>query len=334
MTYERNYMKTYTQADYDRDFAASGGEGVRNVGQSYYDPRPHRDANGQMWITLADGTKQAYNENAADQDAWKWGLAGMGLAALPVAAGVLGAGAVSGGEASMFGPETTYGNAIGGESSSLFGPETTYGNAPGIGNPLTSTPPGSGTALSRLLGLSPGQGDALDLAGKAGGTFLGLLGSDAQSKAYKDVAAQYLALGAGDRKRLDDSYKPGFDIWKQAGYGDLLSGVTDTQLRRLSANGGNPFGNPGGLAEMNKNITANVGIPALAGYRGQLLQGGGVGLSAAAQGSLMEAGTARSPYDALGAGLAAMTTPRDNSLQDLLKQYYQQQITLNRSGVT
>lgn len=367
--------RTWTQADYDLAQANSdwqyGGTGPGNYEVGTKVPETVYTKGGRQFVRLQDGTEMDYTQYMTDLLKGRegelgpegyWGLAAAALggaafagAGAAGAAGELGAGAAGAGELGAAGIGDFAGAGLASDAGFVPGAfdlgASGYGGTGaqglltagaegsnawgGISNALTSTPPGSGTSLTRMLGLSGDSADLVDVGGKLGGTFLGLLGSNAQGDAYRDVANQYMALGAGDRARLDASYKPGFDIWKQPGYGDLLSGVTDTQLRRLSASGGNPFGNPGGLTEMNKNITQNVGIPALAGYRGQLLQGGGVGLNAASSASLMEAGTARSPYDALGAGLGMLTTPKDNTLEELLKRMQAQQpIRPNTSGVT
>jgi 7-keto-8-aminopelargonate synthetase-like enzyme len=65
-------------------------------------------------------------------------------------------------------------------------------------------------------------------------------------------------------------------------------------LRRLSATGGNPFGNPGGLIEANKQIGASLDAPWLQNYRNQNASTGGYGaFNTAAPGAAMTAASLR-----------------------------------------
>lgn len=301
--------------------ADSGGLPVRSDGTVGYDDYTHAlgpRGNGMLPFLLASA-----------------GLAGV------VGPAILGAGGGFGGEAAgtgafdagIFNPSDmglgggtvgaeagTGAFDIGGSAGTMPTGTGTYGVTGGY------TPPGGiptgGNALTRLLGLDPKSSDVLDVLGKGGSTFLGLLGSNAQGDAYQNVANQFMQLGAGDRARLEASYQPGFDVFKTPGYDNLLGSITNSQLRGLSTHG-NPYGDPGALATMNKNILSSVGVPALANYRGQLLQGGGTGLSSAAQGALMQAGTAKSPYDVLSAGIGSLTAPKNDydELLDALKRY-------------
>lgn len=188
------------------------------------------------------------------------------------------------------------------------------------------TPPAGGagaggatTALGKLLGLSPEAEAALGLAGSLGGAALGVLGANQQADAYRDVANQYLALGAPYRDRLNASYAPGFDLrTADPLFGNALTQSASDAARAVSAQVGNPYGSPGAMAEIQQQVLNRTALPYLANYRGQLGQFGGLGLNTSGAASMQGAGESGGAYDALGFGLSQITQPQ-NSIEDLLR---------------
>lgn len=146
---------------------------------------------------------------------------------------------------------------------------------------------------------------------------LGYLGSSAQGDAYKDVAAQNLAIGAPYRSRLEQSYQPGFDLMSQPGYGDAFNRAADISARSWSARGGNPAGNPTLQAGILNDIWSGSYLPALSNYRGGLGQFGGLGLNTSGAASMAGAEQTGGAYNALGYGLGT-ATKQPSSLEAML----------------
>ena len=183
-------------------------------------------------------------------------------------------------------------------------------------------PTGTGSALSRFLSGEPTAADLASLLGSLGSTALGVLGSSAQQGAYRDVANQYLGIGAPYRDKLLASYQPGFDLRAADPlYAAALSQSADEAARAVSAKSGNPYGNPGAMAEIQQGILAKTAFPYQSNYRGQLGQFGGLGLNQSGTASMAGAGQAGGLYDALGSGLSGLTRLMQPSLEDLLQRY-------------
>jgi hypothetical protein len=156
----------------------------------------------------------------------------------------------------------------------------------------------------------------------AGGlpALFGAYASGEQADAYRDLADQYLAFGAPSRERFEGSFGPDFSLADMPGFTESMDTTTDTLLRRLSAKDGNPFGSPGGLAEIQKYVTGNVALPALNEYRRLNAGAGGLAaLTAAAPGASSSAvGAERGIFDAIGAGAADIFNP-PRTLEDILR---------------
>jgi hypothetical protein len=113
---------------------------------------------------------------------------------------------------------------------------------------------------------------------------------------------------------------PGFDPNSIPGYSGALDTASKGLLARLSATGGNPFGNPGGLIEANKAIVSGTAMPAINEYqRLNANTGFGSSMNAALGLQTQGIGADANGLNALGYGLNALTNPQP-SLQDLLKQ--------------
>jgi hypothetical protein len=218
---------------------------------------------------------------------------------------VLGTGAASG-LSSLFAPS---GNAAAGGSAG--GAASTAGAAAG------------GSSLSRILSGQGNLDDYLKTLGTLGATGLGVYGANQQANAYNQLADKYLAIGAPSRARYEASFDPNFNVNDIPGYTSSVNTATDTLLRRLSAENGNPFGNPGGLAEALKYVEGNVALPAIENYRNQNAATGGYGAFSTAAPSAAAAGVnaGTGVYNAVGYGLGQLTQPtQPTSLAGLLKQ--------------
>lgn len=113
---------------------------------------------------------------------------------------------------------------------------------------------------------------------------------------------------------------PGFDPTTIPGYKGALDTASDSLLRRLSATGGNPYGNPGGLIEANKAIVSGTALPAIQEYQRTNAGAGGLANLAAAYPATQNsaAGANSNIYNSLGVAAADIFNPRQ-SLNDLLK---------------
>ena len=202
-------------------------------------------------------------------------------------------------------------SALGGSGGSAGGGSLTgaLGNAAG-----------AGSVLSRILDGTATSADWLSLGGTGLSTALGFLGSQQQTNAFKDLANKYSEYGAPSRARYEAAMSPGFDITSIPGYQGALDSTSESLLRKLSATGGNPYGNPGGLIEANKAIVNGTAMPAYNEYaRLNANTGFGSSMNAAIPFQTAAINSDANSLNAIGSGLASLTTPK-NSLQDLLKQ--------------
>lgn len=193
------------------------------------------------------------------------------------------------------------------------------GGLAGIAGGGATVPPGASSVLSRILGGNGTGADYLQALGSLGSTALGVMGSNKQQDAFKDVANQYLNIGAPYRDKLLASYQPGFDIAQaDPAFSKGLGASADAAARAVSSQSGNPFGNPGAMAEIQEGVLNRFIAPYTSNYRGQLGQFGGLGLNTAGPASLAGAGESGNKYDALGFGLGQLTSPQTD-IGELLK---------------
>lgn len=158
------------------------------------------------------------------------------------------------------------------------------------------------------------------LAGGALPSLLGAYASNEQTKTLRDLAQQYADYGAPSRARYEASMTPGFDPNQIAGYAGALDTAANALQRRLSTQG-NPFGNPGGQIEANKQIVAGTALPAIQDYQRMNAGTGGLANLAAAypQTQLAAAGSQGNTYNAIGYGVDQVLNGPKTSLNDLLK---------------
>lgn len=173
------------------------------------------------------------------------------------------------------------------------------------------------SSIAGMLGISEG---AVGTIGKLLATGLGMYGSNQQAKSLQELAGKYQEYGAPSRGRYEQAMTPGFDPTSIPGYAGALDSTSKSLLARLSASGGNPYGNPGGLIDANKQIVSGTALPAINEYTRQNANVGFGNSMNSAMGLQTGAINAdRGITTALSSGLGDLTAP-DNSLAALLKQ--------------
>jgi hypothetical protein len=173
--------------------------------------------------------------------------------------------------------------------------------------------------MSRILDGTASTADWLSVGGNLGSTALGIAGSRNAANAYGDLTRQYMAMGAPSRGRYEASMSPGFDPNSIPGYSGAVDTASKGILARLAATGGNPWGNPGGLIEANKQIVSGTALPAIQDYqRLNAGTGGYAGFNAAAPSAATAGiGAQGGVYNAIGSGLAGLTNQQP-SIYDTL----------------
>jgi len=189
-------------------------------------------------------------------------------------------------------------------------------SAAGVGTSAAAT-----TALQRIMSGTGTSADYMDILGKAAPGLISAFGSNQQAGALADIAAKADAYGAPSRARYEASMTPGFDPMSIPGYSGALDTSSQSILRQLSASGGNPFGNPGGLIEANKQIVRGTALPAIQQYQNQNANTGALGsLAASSMGAATNAvGANNNVYSDLGSAFRSVTAPQQMSLSDFLK---------------
>jgi hypothetical protein len=176
------------------------------------------------------------------------------------------------------------------------------------------------SALSRIINGSATADDYIKALGSVAGAGLGAYASNQQAGDLRDLAAKYEAFGAPSRARFEASMTPGFDPETIPGYRGALDTSSQAAMRALSTKG-NPFGNPGGLIEANKQIVAGTALPAVQDYQRQNASAGGIStFNTAAPGAASGAiGAQGNVYNAIGYGIDQATQPETSSLDQILK---------------
>ena len=222
----------------------------------------------------------------------------------------------------------------GGLPATDFSIGTGAGAAPGASGTIPGLGVGAGT------GGGPTGGSWFDSlingvkSGSGGSTFglpnnvlsaivqggLGAAGAGKQADAYNNVASQNAAIGAPFRNALASTYSPNFNLWDQPGYAGAFDRAADISARTVSANRGNPYGNPTAMAEIQGGLMNQSYLPALSNFRGQLGQFGGLGLNTSGAAQLANAQNAGGEYDALGVAAGRLLNPQP-SIEDLFRKY-------------
>jgi hypothetical protein len=257
---------------------------------------------------------------AGDAGAFLPGAAGAELGAgtagdigsfLPGAAGATTTGATAAGDVGAFLP----GAAGAGGAAAATGAAAAGGSAAG-GSVIPAAAAGAGgigaTKLSDVLSGNVNPLDNLTLGnlGTIGATAGSIYGNQQMADKYDALARDYMGLGAPSRSRYEASFAPGFDVSKMTGLEQAMDTSYQGLLRGLSTQG-NPYGNPGGLAEAQKYITGNLVMPTLQNYRNQNAATGGFGAfsTAAPQAAGNSIAATGNTYADLGRGISNLVNP-------------------------
>lgn len=278
------------------------------------------DAIGQMVTQIPDGmtaTSYAASQGFPSADAWLSSLGGgAGAAAGASTTGLSGSAPADVAAGTGPGADTAYGTLGGGADAS-----TAYGT---LGAAGAGTAASGGSALSNLLSGTAGGSDILKLLGQVAPGLIDAYGSSQKADSLSDLANQFAAYGAPSRARYEASMTPGFDPYTSiAGYKGAVDTSSESLLRQLSATGGNPYGNPGGLIEAQKSVINGTALPAVQEYQRLNAGAGGLAnLAAAYPGAATSAaGASSGVYTGLGDALGNALAPKQLSLSDLLKQF-------------
>lgn len=192
----------------------------------------------------------------------------------------------------------------------------------GVSLPAGAT--GAASVFSKILDGTATADDWLSLAGKAIPGLVGAYGANKQAGQLSDLAGQFSAYGAPSRARYEASMSPGFDPTTIPGYSGALDSASKAVMSKLSTQG-NPYGNPGGLIEANKQIVSGTALPAIQNYQNQNAAAGGISqLAGAVPGISQQAiGSAGGALSSLGSAAANVLNPTSNpyggTIADFLK---------------
>lgn len=173
--------------------------------------------------------------------------------------------------------------------------------------------------LSKIASGAASDSDWMQLAGILGKTGLGIYGANQQQDAYEDFQNQYLDIAKVGLDEYDRYRAPGFDVSTIPGLKSATDLASQSVLSNLSAKVGNPYGNPGALAEAEKYVTNSTVLPQYNTVVNQALQRGGMGLQPSATGGAAAAGQVTPMFNAAGYGIQQATTP-ESPYKGLLEQ--------------
>ena len=190
--------------------------------------------------------------------------------------------------------------------------------------PYPGTKETGGGVLQQILEKLMGNPTTtLQTLGRLGAAALGYYGALEQSKALTQLAGKASDYGAASRARYESSMTPGFDPNAIPGYAGALDTASKSILAKLSAVGGNPFGNPGGLIDANKAIVSGTAMPAIQEYqRMNANTGFGNSMNSAFNLGSQAIGADANALNAIGYGINQVTNPQP-TLADLAKMFSQ-----------
>ncbi len=183
---------------------------------------------------------------------------------------------------------------------------------------INPSSPGALDAVKNWAVSNPGS--VAKILGSLGGAALSFFGGQKQAGALQSLAQRNLEFGAPSRARFEASMTPGFDPMSIPGYSGAIDTASKGVLARLSATGGNPFGNPGGLIDANKQIVAGTALPAIHDYQTTNLNAGyGPGFGASNTASMGAINADAGSLTGAAGALGQLTAP-DTSLAALIAQ--------------
>lgn len=173
----------------------------------------------------------------------------------------------------------------------------------------TGTGGGGSAVWNRIMDGTATAGDWASIAGSLAPGVLGYMGAGQQADAYKDIANQYMGMGAPYRQRLSDLYSDPSSFLKSQEVQVPVQQGTDAVARALSVNG-NPTGNGSALQEM-QNYASNQLFGRLGQEKDRLAGFGGLSqYNAAAPAANSNAINAQAgQYNAIGYGLGQALNP-------------------------
>lgn len=336
---------------------------------------------GGAGATGAGGSMAAADAAGLAQMAADAGLTGAAADAFVASGGTLGSAAAGGGGLDILQWAQQYPGAVDPTSGALNWDAITKGmsnlqgvtagtgaDVPGFWeNLLNGVTPSPGNVANGIKSLLPGSGNGSgetfgisnEILKGILGAGIGAYGSDKMADAISGVgnqqnalAQQYLDMGAPWRKLALDTTKPGYSLENEPGLRGVLDQAQDVFMRAASAgnvsgvSGGNPWSNPGTMAEGMKYVTNSVSLPYLQNLRGWYGQMGGQGLNTSASmfGNAANAGMNAANADmggirALGYGLSSLfptSSPYDDYMKQLSERTRQQneQYRMTIGGVT
>lgn len=255
---------------------------------------------------------------------------GMGTGAATTAGEYgLGTGSGLGLEAPTTAPAATAGeyslaSGAGAAPAGLGGGATGYGLSGNAAIPAATAAGGAGagvagsTALGRLLGVGQTGQDLLSVGGGLVPGILGYIGQQQQTDALNQLGQQYFQMGAPARSRLESSYAPGWDLFAPGtAESGALQRSADVSAKAANVKYGNPYDAAPQFQVMN-DVMQGAALPAIANWRGQNMQAGGMGLNTSGAISGAGAGLAGSQYAPV-AGAIGQTFNTPSPYEDLIK---------------
>lgn len=300
-------------------------EGLKGIGGFLSTPVPYLMMAGLAAGAAAGAGAGAAGAGGAEAAGAAGGAMDMGIGTqgwMDYLGSQAGGAATGGGMASgadIFGNYDFGGGVSGAEGFTGGGASPAAGGLEGVINQVKQIP-GGGSVLSRIANGTATSEDWMSAGGKLLSTALGIYGSSQQSNALSDLASKYENFGGPSRARFESSMSPGFNPMSIPGYAGALDSTSKSVLARLSASGGNPFGNPGGLIDANKQIVAGTALPAINEYqRLNANTGFGNSMNGAMNLQQQAIGADGGALNALGYGLNSLTSTQP-SLADLYRQ--------------
>lgn len=207
--------------------------------------------------------------------------------------------------------------------NSALSPALTGGS---LGSVLPSA--GSSTTGSSAAPVQAGGAGSLSLPALAGigalaagvPAAIGAYGANQQANAYKDVANQYMQLGAPYRSRLSDLYNDPNSFLNSQEVQIPIQQATNILAHSLSTKG-NPAGSGNALQQL-QSYAADQLFSRLGQEKDRLAGFGGLSAynAAAPQANMQSINAQKGVYDALGAGAADIFNPPQRiTLQDLFR---------------
>lgn len=287
--------------------AGAGAGGGATLPESYWSTLA--DAGG----TVTDAGSQLFNAPAAEATG-----AGIDLTAQSGIPEALGGGTFTDG--SLF--PSTLTTPVGGAGTVGTLPTFTSGigsSAGGAGSSVpTATPPGM---WERIINGNGTADDFARLVGTGGSTLLGLLGANNQQNTLESMFNQ--AQNSPGMQRFNASFAPGYDFTSNPAFQGALDVGAQAAARATSARVGNPVGNPGAYADMQKYITGSLALPQLNTERSQNLTAAGLGQNLAGTFAGPIANANAGTFNALGSGLASLTQPA-NPFDEFMRNFNRQ----------